>query len=130
MISDAAHARARRWVTVSTSNAWLAPLPGMATIVVSPQAVLKLRELLPAITRRHLFDLYGISETTWTKLRDGKPVKLSTLLRIQDRYERLVGQDPPLNATGDGRDPQTAGVLGAEQPPAPRVIIYPARSNE
>jgi hypothetical protein len=107
MVPDAAHVRAWRSVTGSVSNAKPAPLPAKATIVVSPQAVLKLRDQLPAITRRHLFDVYGISETTWTKLRDGKPIKVSTLIRILDRYERFAGQEP-VNATDGGRDPHLA----------------------
>ena len=111
MIPDAAHVRAWRSVTGSASTAWLTPVPAKATIVVSPQAVLKLRDRLPAITRRHLFDVYGISETTWTKLRDGRPIKVSTLLRILDRYERFAGGDPPVIATDGGHDPHLTGVL-------------------
>jgi DNA-binding Xre family transcriptional regulator len=48
-----------------------------------------LKGALPAITREHLFSVYGISETTWGKLRKGEPIKLSTWQRIQARYERL-----------------------------------------
>lgn len=102
MIPDAAYVRAWRSVSGSASSAWPAPLAGKATIVVSPQVVLKLRDQLPAITRRHLFDFYGISETTWTKLRDGKPIKMSTLLRVLDRYERLVEEGPPMTGADGG----------------------------
>jgi DNA-binding Xre family transcriptional regulator len=62
----------------------------MAETVTAPRdLVQRLRARLPAITRAHLFDCYAISETTWTKLRDGKPVKRVTLERILQRYERL-----------------------------------------
>ena len=62
------------------------------TITVPRDLVQRLRARLPAITREHLFDCYAISETTWTKLRDGRPVKRSTLERILQRYERLVSR--------------------------------------
>ena len=41
------------------------------------------------MTRERLFDCYAISETTWNKLRDGKPVKRTTLDRILARYALL-----------------------------------------
>jgi hypothetical protein len=59
------------------------------TLTVPREIVQRLRARLPAVTREHLFDCYAISETTWTKLRDGKPIKRSTLERILQRYERL-----------------------------------------
>jgi DNA-binding Xre family transcriptional regulator len=59
------------------------------TVTASPETFQRLRARLPAVTREHLFDCYAISETTWTKLRDGKPIKRSTLDRILLRYERL-----------------------------------------
>ncbi|MDI1364684.1 MAG: hypothetical protein PSX79_07440, partial [bacterium] len=51
------------------------------TVIVPRELVQRLRARLPAVTREHLFDCYAISETTWTKLRDGRPVKRSTLDR-------------------------------------------------
>ena len=42
----------------------------------------QLKARLPAITREWLMSRYGISETTWCKLRDGKPVKRVTLDRM------------------------------------------------
>lgn len=59
------------------------------TVIVPRELVQRLRARLPAVTREHLFDCYAISETTWTKLRDARPVKRSTLERILQRYERL-----------------------------------------
>jgi len=64
--------------------------PMAETLTVPHDIVLRLRARLPAVTREHLFDCYAISETTWTKLRDGKPIKRSTLERILQRYERLL----------------------------------------
>jgi hypothetical protein len=62
----------------------------MAEVVTVPREHFEmLKGSLPAITREHLFGVYGISETTWCKLRDGAPIKLSTWLRIQARYERM-----------------------------------------
>lgn len=59
------------------------------TVTASREIFQRLRDRLPAVTREHLFDCYAISETTWTKLRDGKPVKRSTLDRILVRLEAL-----------------------------------------
>lgn len=64
--------------------------PMAETLTVPRDLVQRLRARLPAVTREHLFDCYAISETTWTKLRDGKPIKRSTLERILQRYERLL----------------------------------------
>ncbi|MBO9544566.1 hypothetical protein [Caulobacter sp.] len=59
------------------------------TIIASRETFQSLRARLPAVTREHLFDCYAISETTWNKLRDGKPVKCVTLERILARLARL-----------------------------------------
>jgi len=59
------------------------------TVTASREIFQRLRARLPAVTREHLFECYAISETTWTKLRDGKPVKRTTLDRILVRLEAL-----------------------------------------
>lgn len=59
------------------------------TVTVSREIFQRLRARLPAVTREHLFECYAISETTWTKLRDGKPVKRSTLERVLAKLEAL-----------------------------------------
>lgn len=59
------------------------------TVTISREVFQRLRSRLPAVTREHLFDCYAISETTWTKLRDGKPVKRSTLDRILAKLATL-----------------------------------------
>ncbi|PIC00520.1 hypothetical protein [Caulobacter sp. X] len=55
----------------------------MTMIIVDPEQVRRLRDLLPALTKAHLQDTLGISETTWVRLRDRRPIRLST-------YERLL----------------------------------------
>jgi hypothetical protein len=63
--------------------------PLVETVIISRERFETLKGALPAITREHLNDLYGISETTWTKLRRGEPIKLNTWERIQVRFARL-----------------------------------------
>jgi len=60
------------------------------TVTVSRERFEALKDALPAITREHLTDIYGISETTWAKLRKGEPIKLNTWERIQARLARRM----------------------------------------
>lgn len=60
------------------------------TITISIERFEALKAALPAVTREHLTDVYGISETTWTKLRKGEPIKLKTWERIQARFVRRI----------------------------------------
>lgn len=55
----------------------------MTMITVDPEQVRRLRDLLPALTKAHLQETLGISETTWVRLRDRRPIRQST-------YERLI----------------------------------------
>ena len=65
----------------------------MAEAVTIPRERFELlKRALPAVTREHLFSVYGISETTWSKLRKGEPIKLGTWERIQARIERRRAQ--------------------------------------
>lgn len=57
--------------------------------VADRETFLALRQVLPAATRACLQATFGVSETTWVKLRDGRPVKASTLERVLARYRRL-----------------------------------------
>ncbi|MDB5457354.1 MAG: hypothetical protein JWP92_2939 [Caulobacter sp.] len=56
-------------------------------VVVRRSTVGDLKALLPAVTRQHLMLILGISETTWCKLRDGKPIKRTTWNRLLARRE-------------------------------------------
>ena len=60
----------------------------MTMIIVDADQVSRLRNLLPAITKTHLQDTLGISETTWVRLRDERPIRRST-------YERLMRRIGP-----------------------------------
>lgn len=60
----------------------------MDLVTVTAGQFEQLKSRLPAITRECLMSRYGISETTWCKLRDGKPIKHSTLKRILARFHR------------------------------------------
>lgn len=62
-------------------------------VVVDREAFLRLRRALPAATKEKIQETFGVSETTWVKLRDGRPLKRSTLLRIEERYVKLVASD-------------------------------------
>lgn len=55
----------------------------MSMIIVDVQQVQRLRAILPALTKVHLQETLGISETTWVRLRDARPIRRST-------YERLM----------------------------------------
>jgi hypothetical protein len=58
------------------------------TVIITPERFETLKDALPAITREHLTRVYGISETTWTKLRRGEPIKRNTWERMQARLAR------------------------------------------
>jgi DNA-binding Xre family transcriptional regulator len=60
------------------------------TVTISRERFEALKDALPAVTREHLTDVYGISETTWAKLRKGEPIKLNTLERMLARLERRL----------------------------------------
>lgn len=59
------------------------------TVIITPERFETLKDALPAITREHLTRVYGISETTWTKLRRGEPIKRNTWERMQARLARV-----------------------------------------
>lgn len=60
--------------------------------VADRETFLALRRVLRAATRACLQETFGVSETTWVKLRDGRPVKVNTLERVLVRYRRLCGR--------------------------------------
>lgn len=55
----------------------------MTMIIVDLHQVRRIQAALPAITKAHLQETLGISETTWVRLRDARPIRRST-------YERLM----------------------------------------
>ena len=59
-------------------------------IAIPSEEFIRLRAKLPAVTADHIMALYGISETTWRKMRKGVPVRRETLDRIRARYQRLA----------------------------------------
>ncbi len=63
--------------------------PRLELAVLDRETFQGLRRVLPAATKDCLRDTFGVSETTWVKLRDGRPVKQTTLDRLLDRYSRL-----------------------------------------
>ncbi|ATE67434.1 hypothetical protein COO09_12040 [Rhizorhabdus dicambivorans] len=52
-----------------------------------------LRKSLSAATAQGLYETYRISQNTWYKLRDGKPVKRKTLDQLRARYRALSRSD-------------------------------------
>jgi DNA-binding Xre family transcriptional regulator len=58
-------------------------------IAIATDEFARLRAKLPAVTADQIMAAYGISETTWRKLRKGVPVRVETLERIRVRYARM-----------------------------------------
>lgn len=62
-------------------------------VTLDRQTFLDLRNVLRATTKDCLRETFGVSETTWTKLRDGRPVKQITLDRLLARYRAIMDAD-------------------------------------
>ncbi|KRB85000.1 hypothetical protein ASE00_21775 [Sphingomonas sp. Root710] len=58
-------------------------------IVVTEDEVARFRSKLPAATAEQIMVTYGVSETTWRKLRKGTPVRVLTAERMRARYVTL-----------------------------------------
>jgi D-tyrosyl-tRNA(Tyr) deacylase len=82
--------------------------------VADRETFLALRRALPAATKPCLRETFGVSETTWVKLRDGRPVKASTLERVLARYRGLCGHAESRAAGGQER----AGRMPGRREPA------------
>lgn len=50
----------------------------------------ELKSRLPKVSSEGLFETYRISQNTWYKLRDGLPVKRTTLERLRRRYREVA----------------------------------------
>ena len=62
-------------------------------VTLDREGFLGRRRVLPAATKDCLRETFGVSETTWVKLRDGRPVKRVTLERLLARYWKIVESD-------------------------------------
>lgn len=49
-----------------------------------------LRRSIPAVTKEGVMNTYGISQRSWYKLRDGKPVKQIVIDRLRARHAAMV----------------------------------------
>ncbi len=59
-------------------------------IVMQPEEFRQLRAKLPAVTADHIRSVYGVSETTWRKIRKGVPVRRETLERMRIRSLQIT----------------------------------------
>ena len=59
-------------------------------VAVPAEEFVRLRAKLPAVTADQIMAVYGISETTWRKIRKGAPVRRETLEKVRARYQRLT----------------------------------------
>jgi hypothetical protein len=62
-------------------------------VTIDDETFWGLRKVLRAATKDCLRDTFGVSETTWVKLRDGRPVKQITLARLMTRYQRILDDE-------------------------------------
>ena len=68
-------------------------------IAVSADEFARLRARLPAVTADQIRAVYGISETTWRKIRRGVPVRRETLDRMRSRYRQTA--QVPIGVDGE-----------------------------
>ncbi len=61
-------------------------------VTIPPEEFARMRERLPRATAEGLFDTYRISQNTWYKLRDGRPVKRKTIDQLRERYRAIAGE--------------------------------------
>jgi hypothetical protein len=88
VIPAAPLAKARPELTVVRSPP--PPSSDAKMITVDRELFLALRRVLRAATKDCLRETFGVSETTWVKLRDGRPVKRVTLERLMIRYGKIT----------------------------------------
>ncbi len=55
---------------------------GRVMVSLTPTQFHHIRSHLPAVSKSCLRDVYGISETTWRRLRDGRPIRAATFHRL------------------------------------------------
>ncbi len=61
-------------------------------VAILPEEFEAMKARLPRTTAEGLFDTYRISQGTWYKLRDGLPVKLTTVERLRARYAQVASE--------------------------------------
>lgn len=59
-------------------------------VTVTDDEVARFRSKLPAVTAEQIMGTYGVSETTWRKLRKGAPVRRLTVERMRARFASLT----------------------------------------
>ena len=57
---------------------------------ITQEEFAQLRHSLPAVTKQGVMDTYRISQHSWYKLRDGKPVKQNVIDRMRERYAAMA----------------------------------------
>ena len=65
---------------------------GLQMASIDKDEFAQMRARLPLATAEGLFATYRISQNTWYKLRDGKPVKSKTLEQLRVRYRQIAGE--------------------------------------
>ncbi|WP_119679374.1 hypothetical protein [Indioceanicola profundi] len=53
---------------------------------------LEFRRHLTSVTKAGLRETYGISESTWRRMRDSQPIRVTTFTRLLARYERNLAR--------------------------------------
>jgi hypothetical protein len=56
---------------------------------ISKEEFDRLRRHIPAVTKEGVMATYGISQHSWYKLRDGKPVKIKVIQRMRERFASM-----------------------------------------
>jgi len=56
---------------------------------IQPEEFARLRRSIPAVTKDGVMATYRISQHSWYKLRDGKPVKQTVIDRLRERYAAI-----------------------------------------
>lgn len=64
----------------------------MNMVVIAREQFLQLRQALPAATKVGLQETFGVSETTWVRLRDGRPIRRSTYERLMRRLDQIASR--------------------------------------
>lgn len=60
-------------------------------VSIEPDEFAAMKEHLPKATQEGLMDTYRISQNTWYKLRDGRPVKRKTVDQLRARFNEIRG---------------------------------------